>query len=58
VRDATDLAGKMVQMMALPAAELAAMGQRGREKVERQFDEKIVIAKYLAVIEEINRDRK
>ena len=27
------------------------MGQRGREKVERQFDEEIVIRKYLEAIE-------
>jgi hypothetical protein len=29
------------------------MGRRGREKVEREFDEQIVIDKYLAAIREI-----
>jgi glycosyltransferase involved in cell wall biosynthesis len=50
-RDATDLADKMGQMLALPAAQRSAMGLRGRQKMEREFDEQIVIGRYLAAIE-------
>lgn len=53
VADAGDLAEKMAQMIALSPEARAAMGQRGREKVEREFDEKIVIQKYLDAIREI-----
>jgi len=49
-RDRSDLAAKMERMMRLPAAERTAMGKRGRRKVESQFDEKIVIDRYLKVI--------
>lgn len=54
LRDAKDLADKMQKMVALSSAEREAMGLRGREKVEREFDEKIVIDKYLQVIAGIN----
>jgi glycosyltransferase involved in cell wall biosynthesis len=53
VRDASDLADKMQQFIALSQEQRAEMGRRGREKVEREFDEKIVIDKYLATIAEI-----
>ncbi len=49
-RDADDLADKMERMAAMSLAERAAMGLRGREKVEREFDEKIVIGKYIDAI--------
>jgi glycosyltransferase involved in cell wall biosynthesis len=52
-RDAADLAVKMEQMLSLSAEARAAMGRRGREKVEREFDEQIVISKYLEAIEVI-----
>jgi glycosyltransferase involved in cell wall biosynthesis len=52
-RDASDLADKMALMTAMSNAEREAMGLRGREKVEREFDEKIVIEKYLAAIEAV-----
>jgi glycosyltransferase involved in cell wall biosynthesis len=50
-KDASDLADKMKRIVSMTNAERAAMGLRGREKVERQFDEKIVILKYLKAIE-------
>lgn len=50
-KDALDLADKMARMIAMPHAEREAMGRQGREKVEREFDEKIVIDKYLSAIE-------
>jgi glycosyltransferase involved in cell wall biosynthesis len=52
-RDAEDLAEKMQQMVALSSAEREEMGRRGRAKVEREFDEKIVINKYLEAIDGI-----
>ena len=53
VRDAHDLAEKMVQMIRMPPHARQAMGLAGRRKVERQFDEKLVIQKYLDMIGEI-----
>jgi glycosyltransferase involved in cell wall biosynthesis len=53
VRDADDLAAKMQAMLGLSVAERAAMGQAGRKKMELQFDEKIVIEKYLQVVSEL-----
>jgi len=50
-RDAIDLAGKMARVAALSHAERTAMGQRGREKMEREFDEQIVVNKYLQAIQ-------
>lgn len=52
-RDPLDLAEKLMQIIALDAAARAEMGRRGRDKVEREFDEKIVIRKYLEAIQEI-----
>lgn len=53
VGDADDLAEKMVQMIAFSPQSRATMGRRGREKVKREFDEKVVIQKYLDAIREI-----
>ncbi len=52
-RDASDLADKMERMICMSQTEREAMGLRGREKVVREFDEKIVIDKYLAAIEAV-----
>ena len=51
VRNSHDLAEKMVGMLRLTDAQRAEMGARGRKKIEREYDEKIVIQKYLDVIE-------
>ena len=51
LRDAGDLAAKMEQMMCLSAEQRRAMGLRGRDKMEREFDEQIVIRQYLKAIE-------
>jgi glycosyltransferase involved in cell wall biosynthesis len=53
VKDGKDLAEKMKQMMSLSSAEREAMGKKGREKMIREFDKKIVIKKYLEAIEEV-----
>lgn len=52
-RDPIDLTEKMMNMIALPTDERAAMGWAGRRKVEREFDETLVINKYLNVIGDI-----
>lgn len=49
-RDAADLAEKMRRMMDLPHAARAEMGKKGREKMTREFDETIVIDRYLQTV--------
>jgi glycosyltransferase involved in cell wall biosynthesis len=53
-KDSSDLADKMLRILSMSHAEREAMGLRGREKVEREFNEQIVIDKYLATINSIN----
>jgi glycosyltransferase involved in cell wall biosynthesis len=48
--DSSDLADKMNQFIALNSVQRAEMGRRGREKIVLEFDEKIVINKYLKVL--------
>lgn len=57
-RDAADLAAKMEHMLSLTHAQRAEMGLRGRAKMEAEFDEQIVIRKYLAAIEEVLARRR
>ncbi|NML85924.1 glycosyltransferase family 4 protein [Polaromonas sp.] len=51
--DAPDLADKLLCFMALTPEERQAMGHRGREFVEENFDERLVIERYLAVVAKI-----
>jgi glycosyltransferase involved in cell wall biosynthesis len=53
VKSGRDLAEKMKKMMSLSLAEREEMGKKGREKMIREFDKKIVIQKYLQAIEEV-----
>ena len=53
VRNAQDLADKMEMMLGLSERERVEMGKRGREKMVGEFDESIVIEKYLGAIKEI-----
>jgi len=53
VKDAKDLAEKIEKVCLLPPEERALMGLRGRKKVEREFDEQIVIKMYLDAISSI-----
>jgi glycosyltransferase involved in cell wall biosynthesis len=57
VRDSGDLAEKMEQMLSLSPEQRTEMGLRGRAKMVAEFDEQIVIGKYLAAIEEIRAQR-
>lgn len=53
VKDANDLAIKMMKMIGFSHQKRLEMGLAGRRKVELKFDENIVIWKYLNMIEEI-----
>jgi glycosyltransferase involved in cell wall biosynthesis len=53
VRDAADLADKMERIMRLSPQERAEMGRRGRDKVRQDFDEQLVIDRYLSEIKRI-----
>ncbi len=48
--DANDLAAKMERMILLDADVRNQMGVRGRLKVAREFDEQVVIKKYLSTL--------
>jgi len=50
VKNAAALAKQMERMICLSNAERQAMGQRGRDKIINEFDEKIVIDKYISAI--------
>jgi glycosyltransferase involved in cell wall biosynthesis len=50
VKDAADLAAKLLQMAQLPPERLAVMGAASRELAEEKFDEKLVLREYLAAV--------
>ena len=52
-RCAEDLADKMEKIILMSHEDRLAMGKKSREKVEREFDEKIVIQKYLDAVEDV-----
>ena len=54
VRNAQDLADKMEKMLNLSEDERKVMGKAGRKKMIKQFDESIVINKYLEAIQKIS----
>ena len=51
VKNAQDLALKMKEMLFLSEDQRKLMGQNGRIKMEKEFDEQIVIHKYLKAID-------
>ncbi|KNH08092.1 Lipid carrier UDP-N-acetylgalactosaminyltransferase / Alpha-1,3-N-acetylgalactosamine transferase PglA putative glycosyltransferase [Candidatus Burkholderia brachyanthoides] len=53
VKSATSLASQLKRMLTLSPAERAAMAQRGREKIAREFDEKQVVERYKGTIHAI-----
>lgn len=52
-RDAEDLAGKMAEFLEMSSDARVAMGLAGRAKIEREFDENIVIDRYLEAISNV-----
>jgi glycosyltransferase involved in cell wall biosynthesis len=55
LKDAEDLAGKMKAMSLLADDTLKQFGNNGRKKMEAEYDESIVIQKYLAALNELKR---
>lgn len=53
IKDSNDLASKLEFIINMSAEERKIMGQKGREKIIKEYDEKIVINKYLTAIKEI-----
>lgn len=53
--DADQLVGVIEEFLSLPHQEKAEMGKRSREKVEREFDRRIVVDSYLEEIDKILR---
>ena len=51
VKDARDLATKMIAVMEMAPVDKQAMGEASRRKMERQFDERLVIDAYLGRLE-------
>jgi len=56
-RNAGDLAQKLLRFIELPPAAKQHMGEMGRLKVEREFDEQIVILEYLGAIRRLLENR-
>jgi glycosyltransferase involved in cell wall biosynthesis len=57
IRNVDDLAEKMILMIELSLSDRIAMGAAGRSKMEQEFDEKIVIDRYLEVVNTIPRNK-
>lgn len=57
VRNAPDLAAKMLHILRLPAHTLEAMGTAGRQLAETKFDEQIVLNKYLEEVASVGAAR-
>lgn len=51
--DVLDLAGKLLRLVGLMPEERQVMGKRGRAFVEQNFDERLVIERYLAVVGDV-----
>ena len=52
-KDASDLAEKMKDMIKLSISQRREMGLKGREKMEQNFDEKIIVQKIMNCIENV-----
>ena len=52
IQPSVDLAEKMKLMLMLDDKQRITMGKYGHEKMKSEFDEKIVIKKYMEVIQE------
>ena len=57
VRNSEDLAQKIIDFIGLSRDERMRMGSASRAKVVNEFDEKIVVARYLSAIESILEQR-
>lgn len=55
MKDSADLAAKMSQLAACPDQKLAELGKNGRLKMEAEYDENLVINKYLRALESFKK---
>ncbi len=55
LKDPDDLADKMQQMISLPEEKLKEFGTNGRAKMEAEYDESLVINKYLAALVQLKQ---
>ncbi len=55
VKDADDLANKMLRMASMDDDTLKQFGENGRKKMEKEFDEAFVINKYLETLIELQK---
>jgi glycosyltransferase involved in cell wall biosynthesis len=53
VRNVDSLAAKLAQMLEMSDGERHAMGERGRAKVAREFDERGVVERYKSLIQQL-----
>jgi len=53
VRDSDDLSRKMQTILSMNYKDVVKMGLEGRKKMELEFDEKIVIDKYISIVRQI-----
>jgi glycosyltransferase involved in cell wall biosynthesis len=58
VRDGKSLADAMETMFHFPIEKLNELGKNGRQMAEKRFDEKIVVGRYLEVVEGITDFRR
>ena len=52
-KNVCDLVSKLKLVLSLSSNDLIRMGLNGRIKIEREFDSKVIVAKYLAEIDEV-----
>ncbi len=55
LKDAGDLADKMDEMSKLDESKLKVFGENGRAKIEAEYDESLVINKYLAALSAVRK---
>lgn len=58
VRDVASLAHAMIKFVELPFAQKVEMGLNGRQKMEREFDQQVIINKYLEVANKLLDGRR
>jgi glycosyltransferase involved in cell wall biosynthesis len=58
VRDAADLAQQIETFAMLPSERVTALGKRSRAKVETEFDERIVIERYIEILTALRAESK
>lgn len=53
--DPSDLARKMLALLAMPCEQLTAMGTASRQKMRREFEERVVLDAYQAALTGLER---